>query len=80
MSSGGTPLVQGLPVLVPDEAVREVIIIVFRRFDELGSARQVLIGLREDGCCAQLRRPREPVGERTRRQLSMRLGDVRAGR
>ncbi len=51
---------QGLPVgldydeddqvvMTPDEAVREVIITVFRRFEELGSARQVLIRLREDG-------------------------------
>jgi DNA invertase Pin-like site-specific DNA recombinase/predicted DNA-binding transcriptional regulator AlpA len=51
---------QGLPVgldydeddrvvLTPDEAVREAIVTVFRRFDELGSARQVLIRLREDG-------------------------------
>jgi excisionase family DNA binding protein len=51
---------QGLPVgldydednrviLSPDEAVREAILTVLRRFDELGSARQVLIGLREDG-------------------------------
>ncbi|VBA32646.1 hypothetical protein LAUMK4_05784 [Mycobacterium persicum] len=51
---------QGLPVgldydeddrvvLTPDEAAREAIITVFRRFDELGSARQVLIRLREDG-------------------------------
>ena len=51
---------QGLPVgldydeddrvvMTPDEAVREAIDTVFRRFEELGSARQVLIGLREDG-------------------------------
>ena len=51
---------QGLPVgldydeddrvvLTPDEAVREAIATVFRRFEELGSARQVLIGLGEDG-------------------------------
>src|SRR6185436_377269 len=51
---------QGLPVgldydeddkvvLCADEAVREAITTVFRRFDELGSARQVLIRLREDG-------------------------------
>ena len=51
---------QGLPVgldydeddkvvLCADEAVREAIGTVFRRFDELGSARQVLIRLREDG-------------------------------
>jgi excisionase family DNA binding protein len=51
---------QGLPVgldydeddrtmITPDEAVREAIVTVFRRFDELGSARQVLMRLREDG-------------------------------
>jgi Recombinase/Recombinase zinc beta ribbon domain len=51
---------QGLPVgldydeddrvvMTPDEAVREAIVTVFRRFEELGSARQVLIRLREDG-------------------------------
>ncbi len=39
----------GRVVLTPDEAVREAIATVFRRFDELGSARQALIGLREDG-------------------------------
>jgi DNA invertase Pin-like site-specific DNA recombinase/predicted DNA-binding transcriptional regulator AlpA len=58
---------QGLPVgldydeddrviLTPDEAVREVIVTVFRRFDELGSARQVLIRLREDGVLLPRRR------------------------
>src|ERR1700756_4909814 len=58
---------QGLPVgldydednrviLTPDEAVREVIIAVFRRFDELGSARQVLIRLREDDVLLPRRR------------------------
>jgi excisionase family DNA binding protein len=51
---------QGLPVgldydeddrvlITADEAVREAIATVFRRFDELGSGRQVLIRLREDG-------------------------------
>jgi DNA invertase Pin-like site-specific DNA recombinase len=51
---------QGLPVgldydeddrvvMTPDEAVREAIVTVFRRFEELGSARQVLMRLREDG-------------------------------
>jgi excisionase family DNA binding protein len=39
----------GRVVLSPDEAVREAIATIFRRFDELGSARQVLIRLREDG-------------------------------
>ena len=38
-----------LVVLTADEAVREAIATVFRRFVELGSARQVLIRLREDG-------------------------------
>ena len=58
---------QGLPVgldydeddrviLTADEAVREAIITVFRRFDELGSARQVLIRLREDGVLLPRRR------------------------
>ena len=58
---------QGLPVgldydeddrvvLTPDEAVREAIATVFRRFEELGSARQVLIRLREDGVLLPRRR------------------------
>ena len=58
---------QGLPVgldydeddkvvLCADEAVREAITTVFRRFDELGSARQVLIRLREDGVLLPRRR------------------------
>jgi excisionase family DNA binding protein len=53
-------LKQGLPVgldydednrviITPDEAVAEAITTVYRRFDELGSARQVLLSLREDG-------------------------------
>jgi DNA invertase Pin-like site-specific DNA recombinase len=62
---------QGLPVgldydendqvvLTCDEAVAEVIGTVYRRFDELGSARQVLLSLREDG----LLLPRRPTGSR----------------
>src|SRR6476620_10074942 len=58
---------QGLPVgldydaddrvvLTPDEAVREAIATVFRRFDELGSARQFLLSLREDGLLLPRRR------------------------
>src|ERR1700730_15040504 len=58
---------QGLPVgldydeddkvvLCADEAVREATTTVFRRFDELGSARQVLIRLREDGVLLPRRR------------------------
>jgi DNA invertase Pin-like site-specific DNA recombinase len=39
----------GRVVITPDEAVREAIVTVFRRFEELGSARQVLIRLREEG-------------------------------
>ena len=53
-------LCQGLPVgfdydpdgrvvLSPDEAVAEAIGTVFARFARLGSARQVLLSLREDG-------------------------------
>lgn len=59
---------QGLPVgfdydhvsnvvLSPDEAVTEAIGTVFARFDELGSARQVMMSLREDG----VRVPRRPA-------------------
>jgi DNA invertase Pin-like site-specific DNA recombinase len=62
---------QGLPVgldydeddkvvITADEAVREAITTVFRRFDELGSARQVLISLRED----HLRLPRRRNGSK----------------
>lgn len=58
---------QGLPVgldydeddkvvLCADESVREAITTVFRRFEELGSARQVLIRLREDGVLLPRRR------------------------
>lgn len=58
---------QGLPVgfdhdgddkivMTADEAVVEAIAVVYRRFAELGSARQVLLSLREDG----LLLPRRP--------------------
>jgi DNA invertase Pin-like site-specific DNA recombinase/predicted DNA-binding transcriptional regulator AlpA/biotin operon repressor len=58
---------QGLPVgldyddanqviVTPDEAVVEAINTVFRRFDELGTARQVLLSLREDGLLLPRRR------------------------
>ena len=64
-------LKQGLPVgldydqddrviITPDEAVAEAIATVCRRFGELGSARQVLLSLREDG----LLLPRRPNGSR----------------
>jgi hypothetical protein len=36
-------------LITADEAVAEAIATVYRRFDELGSARQVLLSLREDG-------------------------------
>ena len=60
---------QGLPVgfdyddadqvvITPDEAVVEAIATVLRRFEELGSGRQVLLSLREDG----LLLPRRPSG------------------
>jgi DNA invertase Pin-like site-specific DNA recombinase len=44
-------------VITPDEAVVEAIAEVFRRFAELGTARQVLLSLREDG----LLLPRRPT-------------------
>jgi excisionase family DNA binding protein len=50
----------GKVVLSPDEAVREAIATVFRRFDELGSARQVLLSLREDGVLLPRRRGGDP--------------------
>jgi excisionase family DNA binding protein len=39
----------GAVVMSPDEAVREAIAIVFRRFEELGSARQVMLSMHGDG-------------------------------
>jgi len=63
-------LKQGLPVgldyddgrvvITADEAVAEAIATVYRRFGELGSARQVLLSLREDG----LLLPRRQNGSR----------------
>ncbi len=47
----------GRVVLCPDEAVVEAIATVFRRFDELGSARQVLLSMLGDG----LTMPRRPA-------------------
>jgi len=47
----------GKVVLSPNEAVVAAIAAVFDRFDELGSARQVLLSLREDG----LLLPRRPT-------------------
>jgi DNA invertase Pin-like site-specific DNA recombinase len=45
-------------ILDPDEAVIEAIATVFRRFDELSSARQVMLSLRGDGVLI----PRRPTG------------------
>ena len=39
----------GQPVLCADEAAREAIATVFRRFTELGSARQVMLSMGDDG-------------------------------
>ena len=50
----------GRIVVSPDEAVRAAIVAVFDRFDELGSARQVVLSLRADG----LRLPRRSAGAR----------------
>jgi DNA invertase Pin-like site-specific DNA recombinase/transposase-like protein len=62
---------QGLPVgyvydesgfvtLDPDESIVESIAVVFRRFEELGSARQVMLSLLEDNLLI----PRRPAGSR----------------
>jgi len=48
-------------VLCADEAVREAVATVFRRFEELGSARQVLLSLRQDGLDLPRRRPRARI-------------------
>ena len=48
------------PVVCADEAVREAIATVFRRFAELGSARQVMLSLLADG----LELPRRRAGGR----------------
>ena len=50
----------GQPALCADEAAREAIATVFRRFTELGSARQVMLSLRDDG----LGLPRRRAGGR----------------
>ena len=50
----------GQPVLCADEAAREAIATVFRRFTEFGSARQVMLSLRDDG----LELPRRRTGGR----------------
>jgi hypothetical protein len=47
----------GAVVIAPDEAVVEAIATVFRRFAELGTARQVLLSLRGDGLLI----PRRPT-------------------
>jgi DNA invertase Pin-like site-specific DNA recombinase len=47
----------GAVVITPDEAVVEAIATVFRRFAELGTGRQVLLSLREDGLLV----PRRPT-------------------
>jgi DNA invertase Pin-like site-specific DNA recombinase len=44
-------------IITADEAVREAVMCVFRRFDQLGSARQVVVSLRADG----LRLPRRDI-------------------
>src|SRR5437588_299365 len=44
-------------IITPNEAVREAVTCVFRRFDQLGSARQVVVSLRTDG----LRLPRRDI-------------------
>lgn len=45
-------------VFSADEAVREAVATVFRRFDELGSSRQVVLSLRQEGLDLPRHRPR----------------------
>ena len=54
-------IIDGRAVLTPDEAAAEAIATVYRRFDELGSAHQVLLSLLEDGLLLP-RRQRVPGG------------------
>lgn len=48
---------EGRVVLDPDEAVVEAIAVVFRRFEELASGRQVMLSLREDDLLVPRRLP-----------------------
>ena len=48
-------------VLCRDEAEREAVATIFRRFEELGSARQVLLSLLQDGLDLPRRRPKGRV-------------------
>ena len=74
---------QGLPVgfvydeddrvvLDPDEAVIEAIATVFRRFDELGSARQVMLSLLEDNAAHPSPTDRSPPHHAGRRRATRR--------
>lgn len=51
---------EGRTVMDPSEAVREAIATVLRLFDELGSARQVMLSMRGDGLLV----PRRPTGSK----------------
>ena len=52
----------GAVIITCDEAVREAIATVYQRFAELGSARQVLLSLREDGLLLPRRASGSPAG------------------
>jgi hypothetical protein len=51
----------GRVIFSPDEAEREAVATVFRRFDELGSARQVVISLRGDDLGLPRHRPKARI-------------------
>jgi excisionase family DNA binding protein len=55
----------GTVIITADEAVREAIAVVYRRFAELGSARQVLLSLRGDGLLLPRRADGSPSGRVT---------------
>jgi DNA invertase Pin-like site-specific DNA recombinase len=60
----------GQVVFSADVVVVEAIATVFRRFDELGSARQVLLSLREDGLLLPRRPTRTRPDQLGRRDIS----------
>jgi DNA invertase Pin-like site-specific DNA recombinase len=60
----------GRVIITADEAVREAIAAVHRRFAELGSARQVLVSLRGDGLLLPRRASGSPSGRITWAQAS----------
>src|SRR5205807_297071 len=78
----------GAIVLTPDEAVRETVALVFTKFAELGSARQVVVHLRERGLPlphrerlrGNWRAPKGEAGGAVREGAALLQGLLRCGR